>query len=116
MGLFEEAAGVLRTARHEGLVDISDSDKGQPFSIRILDAATLGASAYLNAVCTPKRIVITLIMHTQLQQTLFASYMSRDRRVLSRQSFTSTPFARKASQAQYITVTQPMFKQVAESR
>ena len=58
MGLFEEAAGVLRTARHEGLVDISDSDKGQPFSIRILDAATLGASAYLNAVWTQKRIFI----------------------------------------------------------
>ena len=47
LGLFTEAGKVLRTAQHKGLLDISDTDKTQPFEIRILDNATLRASAYL---------------------------------------------------------------------
>ena len=45
MGLFEEAGMVLKTARHEGLLDISDSDRDKPFEIRILDSSTLSAIA-----------------------------------------------------------------------
>jgi hypothetical protein len=45
LGLFDEAARVLKTAKHEGLLDISDADRDKPFSIRILDSSTLSAIA-----------------------------------------------------------------------
>ena len=50
LGLFTEAGKVLKTAQHKGLLDISDTDKSQPFEIRILDNATLRASAYLQII------------------------------------------------------------------
>jgi hypothetical protein len=56
LGLFTQAGKVLNTAQHKGLLDISDTDKSQPFEIRILDNSTLRASAslthfLLNATC-----------------------------------------------------------------
>ena len=47
LGLFTQAGKVLNTAQHKGLLDISDTDKSQPFEIRILDNSTLRASASL---------------------------------------------------------------------
>lgn len=50
LGLFTEAGKVLKTAQHKGLLDISDTDKSQPFEIRILDNSTLRASMHLKLV------------------------------------------------------------------
>ena len=53
LGLFTQAGKVLNTAQHKGLLDISDTDKTQPFEIRILDNSTLRASACFTIVLTP---------------------------------------------------------------
>jgi hypothetical protein len=46
LGQWAAAGEVLRQARHQGLLDISDADhRGKPFSIRLLDATTLSAIA-----------------------------------------------------------------------
>lgn len=83
LGLFTEAGKVLKTAQHKGLLDISDTDKSQPFEIRILDNSTLRASTrlkklVLNPNCVTRSVLTCNAIVAVATNTLRSMHRTKD--------------------------------------
>eukprot|EP01043_Picozoa_sp_COSAG02_P022025 COSAG02_NODE_1132_length_14392_cov_7.068910_11_plen_164_part_00 len=104
LGLFTEAGKVLNTAQHKGLLDISDTDKSQPFEIRILDNSTLRASASFALVLNPTCCYSCRTTDSQLQLLQSPRTHCAACTELQTPKRTFKPFVMSALQVQFIMV------------